>query len=170
MEIPLGLRAVNIYSSCQFDPQIPEMDPLSLKIQVARLIRSGRATHIVDESGTEPSDVAIYTLSDPRDVREVRYVGQTRNPRSRFAQHMNTARLWMPDDLPWWVARPQLRPLYHWIRELYRDECRLPMMFVIAWTLARQARTAERTHICECLGRQLPLLNFEAENSQRLLT
>ena len=146
------------------------MDALSSKIRVARLIRSARNTHIVDESGSEPSEVAIYTLSDPRDVRQVRYVGQTRSPRSRFSQHLNTARLWLPDDLPWWVARPQLRPLYHWIRELYQDECRLPMMFIMAWTPARQARTAERVHICECLGQQLPLLNFEAETRQRLLT
>jgi hypothetical protein len=146
------------------------MDPLSPKIRVARLIRAGRNTHIVDESGEQPSEVAIYTLSDPRDVRQVRYVGQTRCPRTRFSQHMNTARLWLPDELPWWVLRPQLRPLYHWIRELYQDECRLPMMLVVAWTEARQARTAERVHICEHLGRQLPLLNREAETSQRLLT
>jgi len=145
------------------------MDSLSPKIQVARLIRSGRNTHIVDDSGTAPAQVAIYTLSDPRDVRQVRYVGQTRDPRKRFAQHLNTARLWLPDELPWWIARPRLRPLYAWIRELYRDECRLPMMFVIAWTQAHQARTAERLHICEHLGRQLPLLNHEAESPQRLL-
>ena len=146
------------------------MDALSQKSRVARLIRCGLASHIVDDSGTEPADVAIYTLSDPRDVRHVRYVGQTRDPRKRFSQHMNTARLWLPGELPWWVPRPQLRPLYHWIRSLYRDESRLPMMLVVAWTDARQARTAERIHICEHLGRQLPLLNYEAEAAQRLLT
>lgn len=146
------------------------MDALSHKTRVAQSIRRALGTHIVDESGSAPAEVAIYTLSDPRDVRHVRYVGQTRDPRKRFSQHMNTARLWLPDELPWWVARPQLRPLYHWIRELYRDEGRLPMMFVLAWTDAHHARSAERMHICEHLGRQLPLLNHEAETPQRLLT
>jgi hypothetical protein len=154
----------------QFVPHVPAMDPSSSRIGIARLIRSCRSTHIVDESGAEPAGVAIYTLSDPRDVREVRYVGQTRSPRQRFSQHMNTARLWLPDELPWWVARPQLRPLYRWIRELFQDERRLPMMFVVAWTEAQHARTAERIHICEHLGRQLPLLNREAETPQRMLT
>jgi hypothetical protein len=146
------------------------MDSVILKTRVARIIRTGCGSHIVDESGTEPSEVAIYTLSDPRNVRQVRYVGQTRDPRKRFSQHMNTARLWLPEELPWWIPQPQLRPLYHWIRELYRDECRLPMMFVTAWTESRQARAAERACICEHLGRQLPLLNHEAETPQRLLT
>jgi hypothetical protein len=146
------------------------MDALSRKTRVAQTIRRALGTHIVDESGMAPEEVAIYTLSDPRDVRHVRYVGQTRDPRKRFSQHLNTARLWLPDELPWWVARPQLRPLYHWIRELHCDEGRLPMMFVVAWTEARHARTAERLHICEHLGRQLPLLNHEAETPQRLLT
>jgi hypothetical protein len=40
----------------------------------------------------------------------------------------------------------------------------------VAWTEARQARSAERLHICEHLGRQLPLLNHEAQTPQRLLT
>jgi hypothetical protein len=149
--------------------QALEMDQFSQKIRIARLIRAGRGTHIVDESGSEPAEVAIYTLSDPRDVRQVRYVGQTRDPRKRFSQHMNTARLWLPDERPWWIPRPQLRPLYEWIRGLYADECRMPMMFVVAWTEARLARAAERTHICEHLARQLPLLNHEAQSPQRLL-
>lgn len=145
------------------------MDRSSQKIRIARLVRAGRGTHIVDESGSEPAEVAIYTLSDPRDVRHVRYVGQTRDPCKRFSQHMNTARLWLPDELPWWIARPQLRPLYQWIRNLYADGYRMPMMFIVAWTDARLARMTERAHICEHLGRQLPLLNHEAETPQRLL-
>jgi hypothetical protein len=39
--------------------------------------------------------------------------------RRRFLQHLNTARLWMPDAVPWWVVTPSLRPLYTWIRELH---------------------------------------------------
>jgi hypothetical protein len=146
------------------------MDPLSPKLQIARLIRCSRAAHIVDESGSEPGDVAIYTLSDPRDARHVRYVGQTRSPPKRFAQHLNAARLWLPEELPWWISQPRLRPLYHWIRELYRDGRRLPMMFVVAWTDGRHARAAERQHICEHLGRQLPLLNQEGDTPQRYLS
>ena len=48
----------------------------------------------------------VARLADgQRDVRQVRYVGQTRDPRRRFSQHLNVARLWLPDELPWWVAR-----------------------------------------------------------------
>ena len=76
---------------------------------------------------------------------------------------MNTARLWLPDELPWWIKSPKLRPLYAWVRELYRDGCRMPVMAVIAWTEAGNARAEERKRICEYLGQQLPLLNWEAE-------
>jgi hypothetical protein len=111
----------------------------------------------------DTSEAAIYTLSDPRDLRLVRYVGQTRSPRRRFMQHVNTARLWLPEQRPWWVKSPKMRPLYEWIRELYLDERRLPVMTVLAWTEARHARLEERNRICEYLGHQLPLLNRESE-------
>jgi hypothetical protein len=76
---------------------------------------------------------AIYTLADPREVRSPRYVGQTRDPHARFAQHVRTARLWLPDEIPWWVRSPKHRPLYAWIRELNRDGGRLPFMWVEEW-------------------------------------
>jgi hypothetical protein len=41
-------------------------------------------THVPDGGAT--GAVAIYTLADPRDARTARYVGQTRDPRRRFAQ------------------------------------------------------------------------------------
>jgi hypothetical protein len=44
-----------------------------------------------------PGGTAVYTLADPRDVRCPRYVGQTRDPYARFAQHVRTARLSLPD-------------------------------------------------------------------------
>jgi hypothetical protein len=138
-----------------------------MKTQISRLVRSRCSTHLLDDSGMPAQGAAIYTLSDPRDVRLVRYVGQTRSPQQRFRQHINTARLWMPDELPWWVAAPRMRPLSHWIRELYRDECRLPLMRVIAWTEANRALLEERHHISECLLQQLPLLNREAEIFRR---
>jgi hypothetical protein len=31
------------------------------------------------------------------------------------------------------LRRPRLRPLYHWIRDLYSEEGRLPVMLVHAW-------------------------------------
>ncbi len=116
-----------------------------------------------DESGAAPEGVAIYSLSHPRNVREIRYIGQTETPRRRLIQHVNMARLWLPEERPWWVKSPKLRPLYTWIRELYRDEARLPVMVVLAWTDTRNARTSEREWIYDCMQRKLPLLNFERE-------
>ena len=137
---------------------------LLTKPQLARHIRSHIAVQLYDESGVPPNGIAIYSLSDPRDLRRVRYVGQTRLPSRRFRQHLDTARLWLPDDRPWWVKSPKLRPLYVWIRDLYRDELRLPTMVICAWmdSLA-DARLAERSRIYHCLANQLPLFNVESE-------
>lgn len=129
---------------------------------VARRIRLGKIHNVLDRSEGAPGEVAIYTLSDPREVQQVRYVGQTRAPLSRFAQHMRAARLWLPDEMPWWVTREEMRPLYSWIRHLYRDEGRLPVMLVMAWTEAHNARLMERAQIDAYLAGQRPLLNFEA--------
>ena len=84
-------------------------------------------SHIYDEVGGLEGATAVYTLADPRDTRCPRYVGQTRDVRRRFMQHVHTARLWLPDDVPWWVRSPKHRPLYEWIRALYRDGGRLPV-------------------------------------------
>jgi hypothetical protein len=124
---------------------------------------------LCDLSGAEPGGVAIYALSDPRELRTARYVGQSADPRRRLAQHLNAARLWLPDERPWWVRSPKLRPLYEWIRALHRDEGRLPVMAILEWAPAAQARQAERRHICACLAQQLPLLNFEYELLRRQL-
>lgn len=132
--------------------------------RMAASIRSRSAMHIIDRSGSAAGAAAIYTLCDPRDADLVRYVGQTASPRRRFLQHVAEARLWQPAEVPWWIKREALRPLYGWIRALYQDECRLPLMSVVAWTDARGARQAEREHICEHLCRRLPLLNCEAEH------
>jgi hypothetical protein len=115
--------------------------------------------NLYDESRTTPEGIAIYSLADPRDVRASRYVGQTAYPRRRLLQHVRTARLSLPDATPWWVKTPQLRPLYGWIRELYRDEGRLPVMLVHAWVQPEHAHSAERERICAALEQQLPLLN-----------
>lgn len=119
---------------------------------------------MLDVSGTEPGGFAIYTLSDPRDLRHVRYVGQTRLPRRRLLQHLNSARLWLPDEVPWWFTAPELRPLYEWIRELHRDAYRLPAMLVTEWTSsAAAARLAERELILSHLRHNHELLNVERE-------
>jgi hypothetical protein len=132
--------------------------------QLGRHIRRHVHTQFYDDSGVAPLGTAIYSLSDPRDIRQVRYVGQTNAPKRRFLQHLNTAKLWLPDEMPWWVKSLQLRPLYEWIRDIYRDERRLPVMVVTAWVeTVSAARVAERTRICECLEKRLPLLNVEAE-------
>ncbi len=109
--------------------------------------------------------MAIYTLADPRDVRDVRYVGQSRAPSRRYAQHLNAARLWLPDEVPWWYkAPPGLRPLHDWIRDLHRDDYRLPVMLInarVATTAA--ARHSERALIHHYLSQNATLLNVESE-------
>jgi hypothetical protein len=132
--------------------------------QLRRRFRAHAEAHLYDESGVPPEGLAIYTLSDPRDIRDVRYVGQTSSPRRRFLQHLNQAQFGLPDERPWWVKQPKLRPLHTWVRELYRDECRLPVMVVTAWaaTLA-EARATERARILEYLALRRTLLNMETE-------
>jgi hypothetical protein len=139
--------------------------------QLSRDVRRRSRAHLIDESCCTPEGVAIYALSDPRDVRNVRYVGQSTAPRRRLLQHLSGARLWVPDELPWWIAEPSFRPLHEWLRDLYRDEARLPMMIVSAWVAPDQALIAERARIRECLDCGLPLLNvqiFELQTASRV--
>jgi hypothetical protein len=145
------------------------MLPPPAKAHLLQEVRCRLAAQLYDESPTPPGGVAIYSLSDPRDIRAIHYVGQTVAPRRRLLQHLSVARLWLPDERPWWVRSPRLRPLYAWIREMYQDERRLPVMVVSSWVEPSQARAAERTRIQECLQRQLPLLNFEGELMRRRL-
>jgi hypothetical protein len=134
------------------------------RAQLTRHIRSHVEREFYDESGELPLGTAIYALTDPRDIRAVRYIGQTKNPRRRLLQHIATAQLWLPDDRPWFLKAPKLRPLYDWVRALYRDEMRLPTMVVSAWVgTTAAARVAERARIYDCLSRRLPLLNVEIE-------
>jgi hypothetical protein len=137
-------------------------EPALTAMQLTRLARQSVAFHICDGSDAEPIGTAIYTLADPRDVRRSRYVGQSRAPRRRFLQHIGVARLWMPDEAPWWVKIARHRPLYEWIRSVHRDECRLPVMVIASWVETAGARAAERALIQSCLRQGLPLLNVES--------
>jgi hypothetical protein len=143
--------------------------PTSDRSQLLREIRRHLVWQLYDDSLTAGSGVAIYSLSDPRDIRAVHYVGQTVAPRRRLLQHLSTARLWLPDERPWWVRSPRLRPLYDWIRGIYQDGQRLPVMVISQWVEPAQARAAEHALIEDCLQRQLPLLNFEQELRARRL-
>lgn len=134
---------------------------------IGRSLHSRVATHILDFSGSDPNEAAIYGLADPRDLELVRYIGQTRSPSARYRQHLNEARLWLPDELPWWVKSERLRPLYGWIRELHADEARTPIMLILAWTEGRLARQEEGRHIREYLRQGKPLLNSEARHFDR---
>lgn len=140
------------------------MDSLITKRELGFCIRPHVRSNLYDESGVSASGVALYGLSDPRDIRDVHYVGQTRAPAKRFLQHINAARLWLPDELPWWIKSPQLRPLYSWIRRLYSQDRRLPVMLIRAWVpTSKEARLAERAHIIECLRDGRELYNVETE-------
>jgi hypothetical protein len=134
------------------------------KSSLARLIAQHAGRELYDDSGVEPSGIAIYSLVDPRELRLTRYIGQTSAPRRRFLQHLRTARLWMPEHTPWWIRQPALRPLYEWLRDLHFRENHLPTMIIHSWiTSARQARLAERARIYEALANRLPLFNVEGE-------
>jgi hypothetical protein len=141
------------------------------KTQLTQRVRLQKGCLIQQESGTEIVErgVAVYTLADPRDVREVRYVGQTCAPQRRYTQHINAARLWLPDELPWWYkAPPGLRPLHEWLRELHRDDYRLPVMLINMWLPAvAAARQMERALIEQYLQGNAALLNVELEVQQR---
>ena len=133
----------------------------------ASLSRSAAAAaraHVHAGVPDAPGGTAIYTLADPRDVRCPRYVGQTRDPYARFAQHVQTARLSLTDAMPWWVRSPKHRPLYLWIRELHRDGGRLPFMCVEEWVdSGADPLVAERAAIMRWLARGAALLNAEAD-------
>jgi hypothetical protein len=76
---------------------------------------------------------------------------------------VQTARLWLPDAVPWWVRSPKHRPLYVWIRELNADGGRLPFMWVEEWVEpGANALVAERAAIMRWLARGAALLNAEA--------
>jgi hypothetical protein len=128
-------------------------------VVLQRALRCRLHRYLFDESGVTPAGTALYSLADPREARVSRYIGQTAQPGRRLMQHLRTARLWLPDETPWWVNTPRLRPLYRWIRELHSQEGRLPVMVIHAWVGAEHAQLAERDHIRVCLERQLPLLN-----------
>lgn len=135
------------------------------KAQLGQLIRSRRDSLILEDVGVPSEGVAIYTLSDPRDLNAVRYVGQSRAPSRRLVQHLNAARLWLPDEVPWWYkAPPGLRPLHDWIRELHREDYRLPVMVVSARAATvAAARQMERALIHQYLAQSASLLNVESE-------
>ena len=134
------------------------------KAELTRRVRRHAMHEIYDESGCGPLMFAVYSLVDPRELRQIRYIGQTSSPRRRLLQHLNAARLWLPEQRPWWIAQPKLRPLYDWIRGLHFRENRLPTMIVHEWTTGvANARVAERALIYASLARHLPLLNVEGE-------
>jgi hypothetical protein len=132
------------------------------KTALARHVRGSLDSHICDESGSAQHGTAIYTLSDPRDIRATRYVGQTSAPRRRLRQHVDTARLWLPDVTPWWIRSTRHRPLYEWIRALYADGHRFPVMVIWQWVEGTgEARLAERALILRHLTERASLLNVE---------
>jgi hypothetical protein len=132
--------------------------------ELARRIRTHVGRELYDESDRLNFGIAIYSIADPRELRVSRYVGQSSSPRRRFLQHLSTARLWLPEERPWWIRQPKLRPLYEWMRELYREERRLPTMIIHEWAAnCASARIAERARIYASIAHQLPILNVERE-------
>lgn len=118
---------------------------------------------VCDVSDGERAGVALYTLSDPRDVRAIRYVGQARAPLRRYGQHVRAACLELDVPAPWWLRQPRLGPLHEWIRALHADGGRLPFMLITQWTLSvAAARVLEQSLIRSHLADGSALLNFEA--------
>lgn len=118
---------------------------------------------VCDTSDAERSGVALYTLSDPRDVRAVRYVGQSSAPMRRYRQHVRAACLAQEGPGPWWFRQPHLGPLYEWIRALHADGGRLPFMLITNWVPSVEAaRLLERSLIAAHRAAGCALLNCEA--------
>jgi hypothetical protein len=63
------------------------------KAELTRRVRRHAMHEIYDESGCGPLMFAVYSLADPRELRQIRYIGQTSSPRRRLLQHLNAARL-----------------------------------------------------------------------------
>jgi len=147
------------------------VDPGEFARQPASLIRGDiglrlrrhAAALVCDNSDGERAGVALYTLSDPRDVRAVRYVGQSRAPLRRYRQHVRAACLGLGGRPPWWVRQPHLGPLHEWIRALHADQGRLPFMLITHWVpSAAAARLLEQSLITAHQAAGCALLNCEA--------
>jgi hypothetical protein len=137
---------------------------MSTRAELTRRLRYHVRRELYDDSGRGAAGTAIYSLVDPRDLRLTRYIGQSAAPQRRFLQHLSTARLWLPEEKPWWIRTPKLRPLYEWLRALYAEEQRLPTMVIHSWVdTTYDARLAERALIIQALADDLPLLNVERE-------
>lgn len=130
---------------------------------VALRLRRHLGVLICDTSGAERAGVALYTLSDPREVRAVRYVGQSSAPMRRYRQHVRAAWLAQEGPGPWWVRQPHLGPLHEWIRALHADEGRLPFMLITHWVPSVEAaRLLEQSLITAHQAAGCALLNCEA--------
>lgn len=137
-------------------------------------LRQRLASHVVDDAPAPPGGSraeawAIYSLSDPRNLRAYRYVGQTRWPARRLLQHVLSAHAAAPPaslddgDIAWWMTPRERGPLQAWILELHAEGQRLPCMVVHGWEQsAREAIEAERRMIEECLRQGHALFNAEA--------
>jgi hypothetical protein len=132
-------------------------------------LRRATHSHIHGCDEGPAGGTAVYTLADPRDARSARYVGQTRDPKRRYRQHVRAARLWLSGNeaaIPWWIRSPRHGPLYAWIRELHQDGGRLPFMWVEQWLEpGDDALVAERAAIMRLLTQGAALLNVEARLS-----
>jgi len=149
----------------------------NMGIVTARVAARAFRAHVHGVEHGPAGGTAIYTLSDPRDVRCARYVGQTCDPLARYAQHVRMARLALLQgavadagmdapgtaETPWWIRSERQRPLYAWIQELNRDGGRLPFMWVEEWLEPGvDALVAERAAIMRWLAQGAALLNVEA--------
>ena len=130
---------------------------------LAARLRGPLAALVCDVASGLHEGIALYTLSDPRDVRAVRYVGQTRAPLRRYRQHVRAASLLLATAMPWWARAPHLVPLHGWIRTLYGDGRRLPFMLVHQWVACvAEALALERALIERHRAAGCQLLNCEA--------
>lgn len=133
------------------------------RAEIALRLRRQLPALICDDSDGERAGVALYTLSDPRDVRAVRYVGQSRAPLRRYRQHVRAACLALDARAPWWIRQPDLGPLHAWIRALHADGGRLPFMLITQWVPSvAAARLLEQSLITSHRMAGCPLLNCEA--------
>jgi hypothetical protein len=133
---------------------VKKTSKLANRDQFLLRVRRQIDSHLVDWSGKRAGTFAVYGLTDAPDSDPIDYIDITVNPQRRLLQHWMAARLWQSQRSADRITSSTLRPLCHWIRDLYEQQQRLPVMVIYEWlpnlAAAEAAALAHRntsTHI-----------------------
>lgn len=103
--------------------------------------------HILDLSPKRSGAFAVYGLAEDGNRERVQYLDFTVNPQRRLLQHWMSPRLWLSRRAADRITSSTLQPLCHWIRALYEQKQRLPVMAIYEWLPSlSQAEAAAFAH------------------------